>query len=183
MKKWFVICSLFIIVGCSDQPRQVVDSPFEPIRFKDDRAQSIKAQDHMVDFIYMAEKKLKEPFQQSRKLENGNVVFPKKFVRKEQLLQYAELYLSMDLAARWVEEVVNGTESRPGEYLAIATDTDDISIYDAEPGSIKIIQNSTLLTTVIMTVKEDNKRYSLQYVIKKDQRGTQPKIMQKLLQD
>ncbi|OZM56072.1 hypothetical protein CIB95_13260 [Lottiidibacillus patelloidae] len=184
MRKWFFLSLILIImVACSDQPRQVIDSPFEFVRYKDDRAQTIEAQNQMVDFLFFAEKKLKEPFDDATTIENGKRIFPRKFKRKEQLVQYAEKYLERSLAHRWVELVVNGTESKPGEYLAIATEHDDISILDATPGTINVITNYTLLTTVEMMVEKNDKRYRLQYVISKDQRGTEPRISQKLLQD
>jgi hypothetical protein len=183
MKKSFFLSALLILlVGCSDYPRQVIDSPFEPVRYKDSRAESLSVQSSMIDFLFEAEQGLKAPFQSTTTIGNDIVILPKKFKTKDELIQYAEQYLERSLAHRWVELVVNGTESKPGKYLAVATEHDDISILDAKPGTINIIANSTIMTTVEMIVEKNQQRYRLQYVITKNQRGEEPKIYQKLLQ-
>jgi mRNA deadenylase 3'-5' endonuclease subunit Ccr4 len=183
MKKWFFLTALILLVACSDQPRQVIDSPFEFIRYKDDRAESLAVQGSMVEFLMEAEQGLRAPFESTTTIGNDIVILPKKFKTKDQLIQYAEKYLERSQAHRWVELVVNDTESKPGEYLAVATDHDHISILDAKPGTINIIENTTLVTTVEMIVEKNERRYRLQYVIMKNQRGEEPKIYQKLLQD
>jgi hypothetical protein len=182
MSRMIIICTLLLLVGCNNEPREVIDSPFEPIRYKDERAQSISHQKEMIDFLFEAERAIQAPFKSSRII-NGNIeAFPAKFTRREQLVQYVEKYLNRDLAHQWVEEAVNTQRSRPGKYIAIEKEVEHLSIFDADPGTIKIIQNSTLLTTVEMFVTRGNQRFRLQYVIERDQRGEDPKILQKLIQ-
>ncbi|MGO4888744.1 hypothetical protein ACJ2A9_13360 [Anaerobacillus sp. MEB173] len=174
-----MVVSFLLLIGCGNQAHEGMDSTIEYSQFSHTPVTELDAKE-MIEFLYRAEKKMREPLENTYVNNEGIEVFSNQFISKSDLFKYYEQYLTIELADTLVRKVTDLSVSRSGEYLA-ASNYHWYSIYDAVPESIKIIQHTTIQTVVEMDILDELGQGRLQYVIMKNRFGENPKIVQKTL--
>lgn len=179
MKKLSLLLIVLLLVSCGNQSDKGADSTIEYSGFSNTAVTEQQAEE-MIEFLYEAETKMKEPLQNTTINEYGVEVFSEEFVSKNDLFEYYQQYLTTELSDTMARKVSDLSKSRDQEFLA-ASDYDWYSILDADPNTIKIIQHTTIQTIVEMDINDEIGNERLQYVIMKNRDGLNPKIVQKTL--
>ncbi|MCE7791414.1 hypothetical protein K8O68_03120 [Salipaludibacillus sp. CUR1] len=171
------VCLLYLLNGCT-LSNYNVNTPIEFTKFSKPHYTAEEKED-LVAFIYEAEAHIQKPVKEAVLNEDGVPVFPDEFKSKNDLFEYFQAVLSIELADTMARKLSDLSLSKDGEYLAAVIDAKYPTIEDATENTISLIQHTTVHSVVEMEVMEGKIPYRLQYTIMKNRFGEHKKIVQK----
>lgn len=178
-KGFLLFLFILLISGCNfNQLKGQMDTPIEYLPYVNTEVTEDEY-DQLVSFLREAEMMMKKPVQDAIINRNGIKVFDAPIQTKNDLFEFYQVYLSDELANTLARKVSDLSKSMDGQYLAVSdTNIEWLSIEDAAPNSIRVVQHTNVQSVIEMDIEADRK-VRLQYTIMKDQFGENPKIVQK----
>jgi hypothetical protein len=178
--KAIIVVSIFLALLCSGcgNFRGQMDTPLEYSQYTEPVITEYEYE-KLIAFLYEAEMMMRRPIQEATINDEGIKVFSDPIITKNDLFLYYQTYLSDELAETMSRKLSDLSKSADYEFLAVSNDDINwFSIHDADPGSIKVVQHTTVQSVVEMDIKTD-KNTRIQYTIMKNRLGENPKIVQK----